>query len=168
MRIDHGAFADPGADVDVRRGHHHDTLGKVGAGTHCAATGHNADALLRIEAAGGIRPFVHEAEGGCATRLRAVHAFEHAHAEAKQDATLHPGVHAPAGRLRGVGLGGAQGAGFQGFAKPVKDHEGFGVADGLGAQRKEVFDGLLEGVLRIHAGMIVVKLAGVPAHTRDV
>ena len=105
-----------------------------------AAAGDDADVLLGGEAAGGVGVLVDEGDGR--GRVAAVHGFEGAETEAEEDAALDPGVDAPAGGGGGVGLGGAEGAGFEGVAELVEGGEGVRVADGGGALGEVVFDGL--------------------------
>jgi hypothetical protein len=72
--------------------------------------------------------------------MDAVHLGEYADAEAEEDAALDPGIDAVAGVVRGVGLGGADGATFEGVAEAVEGVVGFALANGVRALGEPVFD----------------------------
>jgi hypothetical protein len=119
MGVDRGAFADEGADVDVGGRHDDDAGGEVSSSADGAAAGDDADVVGGGEVADGVGGLVDEGEdiAGTACRAAAAHLFESAKTEAEEDAALYPGVDAVAGGVRGIGLGGAEGAGFEGVAE---------------------------------------------------
>ena len=107
VRVDQRALADVGADVDVHRRHadhaRRDDRRRRGSSirrARCGRRRRRANLLQRQ------RVLVEERPAAVIGR----HVDQTAEAEAEQDALLDPGVDAPAGRRRRVGLGGADDA----------------------------------------------------------
>ena len=89
VRVDHGALAHVGADVDVCRRHHYGAGGKVGAAADAGPAGDDANAVLRLE--------IPYREGGFVKKreLSLRHVRNPPQAEALEYGLLYPHVHNP-------------------------------------------------------------------------
>src|SRR5581483_5113374 len=134
VRIDHGSISDPGARVDVHRGHAGDAAADIGAFADRRSARHDSYAVRRAEFLNWVGGFVQPR----LTRGFDRHVDDRAHAEAEQNAFLDPGIHAPSGFCGGVGFRGADLAGAQTSAEIEEEAEivfavgrGFGVEEAL-------------------------------------
>ena len=93
VRIHHSAIVHIRAGIDVHRRHAGDALADVAAVANAGAAGHDPHAALRCEFLERICGFIEEGQASMVRR----HIHHASHAEAQQDALLHPGVDAPAG-----------------------------------------------------------------------
>ena len=122
----------------IHRRHADDAGGEVGAFAHARSARHDPDAGAGAGLLERHRVLVVERQAGAQVHDVAV-------PEAEQDSLLHPGVHAPTGRLGGVGLGRAHFANVERLPQPRERFARFAfVCRGTG--REQLLDGLSQTV----------------------
>src|ERR1700693_2900539 len=135
MRIDHSAVAHPGSSVDEHRRHTGDALADVTTIANTGSAGDDPNAILRVDAFYGESGLVEPGLTDCVDG----HVHGNAHAKAKQNAFLHPRIHAPSGFGGRIGLGRANFTGVQCLFELLKELEMF-FAVSLRALVEELLD----------------------------